>query len=190
MLTCVPIFAAILRVPFSIIAPLILVLCAIGAYSVHSSTFDVMLMLVFGVIGYLLKKCNYPLAPLVLAIVLGDKAEEAFRQSLLGSQGSLRRIPFQPAGQHDHDPRTDRAVLVGDPGRIYPLASGGRLNRNAAPLNPGATTIWIDFMTDQGRADRAAFLLCCAHCTRKYVICDNYGKFALVYWHNIYQIPA
>jgi putative tricarboxylic transport membrane protein len=47
------------------------------------------MMLVFGVIGYLLKKCNYPLAPLVLAIVLGDKAEEAFRQSLLGSQGSL-----------------------------------------------------------------------------------------------------
>jgi hypothetical protein len=75
----VPIFAAILRVPFSIIAPLILVLCAIGAYSVHSSTFDVVLMLVFGVVGYLLKKTNYPLAPLVLAIVLGDKAEEAFR---------------------------------------------------------------------------------------------------------------
>ena len=89
VLTCVPVFAAILRVPFSIIAPLILVLCAIGAYSVHSSTFDVMLMLVFGVLGYLLKKCNYPLAPLVLAIVLGDKAEEAFRQSLLGSQGSF-----------------------------------------------------------------------------------------------------
>jgi TctA family transporter len=56
---------------------------------VHNSTFDVMLMLGFGVLGYLLKKCNYPLAPLVLAIVLGDKAEEAFRQSLLGSQGSL-----------------------------------------------------------------------------------------------------
>src|ERR1700742_3875694 len=89
VLTCVPLFAAILRVPFSIIAPIILMFCAIGAYSVHSSTFDVMLMLVFGVIGYLLKKSNYPLAPLVLAIVLGDKAEEAFRQSLLGSQGSL-----------------------------------------------------------------------------------------------------
>jgi putative tricarboxylic transport membrane protein len=89
VLTCVPVLAAILRVPFSIIAPLILVLCAIGAYSVHNSTFDVVLMLVFGVIGYALKKCNYPLAPLVLAIVLGDKAEEAFRQSLLGSQGSL-----------------------------------------------------------------------------------------------------
>jgi putative tricarboxylic transport membrane protein len=47
------------------------------------------MMLVFGVAGYFLKKCNYPLAPMVLAIVLGDKAEESFRQSLLGSQGSL-----------------------------------------------------------------------------------------------------
>jgi len=46
-------------------------------------------MLVFGVAGYFLKKCNYPLAPLVLAIVLGDKAEESFRQSLLISQGGL-----------------------------------------------------------------------------------------------------
>ncbi len=89
VLTCVPIFAAILRIPFSIIAPLILVVCAIGAYTVHNSVFDVALMLVFGVLGYVLKKCNYPLAPLVLAIVLGDKAEETFRQSLLASQGSL-----------------------------------------------------------------------------------------------------
>jgi TctA family transporter len=89
VLTCVPLLAAILRIPFSIIAPVILVICAIGAYTVHNSTFDVVLMLVFGVVGYVLKKCDYPLAPLVLAIVLGDKAEEAFRQSLLGSQGSL-----------------------------------------------------------------------------------------------------
>src|SRR6476469_8027297 len=62
VLTCVPLFAAILRIPFSIIAPIILVLCAIGAYTVHNSTFDVVLMLVFGVVGYLLKKCGYPLA--------------------------------------------------------------------------------------------------------------------------------
>jgi putative tricarboxylic transport membrane protein len=89
VLTCVPMLAAILRIPFSIIAPVILVFCAIGAYSVHNSTFDVMLMMIFGVVGYVLKKCNYPLAPLVLAIVLGDKAEESFRQSLLASQGSL-----------------------------------------------------------------------------------------------------
>jgi putative tricarboxylic transport membrane protein len=56
---------------------------------VHNNTFDVVMMLVFGVAGYLLKKTNYPLAPMVLAIVLGDKAEEAFRQSLLASQGGL-----------------------------------------------------------------------------------------------------
>jgi putative tricarboxylic transport membrane protein len=89
VLTCVPLFAAILRIPFSIIGPIILVFCAIGAYTVHNSSFDVVLMLVFGLIGYALKKCGYPLAPMVLAIVLGDKAEEAFRQTLLGSQGGL-----------------------------------------------------------------------------------------------------
>src|SRR5262249_61860631 len=89
VLTCVPLFAAILRVPFSIIGPIILVMCAIGAYTVHNNTFDVVMMLVFGIAGYVLKKTNYPLAPMVLAVVLGDKAEESFRQSLLASQGSL-----------------------------------------------------------------------------------------------------
>ncbi len=89
VLTTVPLFASILRIPFSIIAPVILVICAIGAYTVHSSMFDVWLMLIFGVVGYVFKKLDYPLAPLVLAIVLGDRAEEAFRQSMLVSQGSL-----------------------------------------------------------------------------------------------------
>jgi putative tricarboxylic transport membrane protein len=89
VLTCVPLMAAILRIPFPVIAPVILVLCAIGAYTVHNNPFDVVMMMVFGVLGYVLKKCNYPLAPLVLALVLGDKAEESFRQALLGSQGSL-----------------------------------------------------------------------------------------------------
>ncbi|MBN9050804.1 MAG: tripartite tricarboxylate transporter permease [Rhizobiales bacterium] len=89
VLTCVPLFAAILRIPFSIIAPIILVICAIGAYTVHNSSFDVILMMVFGIVGYAMKKTGYPLAPMVLAIVLGDKAEEAFRQSLLASGGNL-----------------------------------------------------------------------------------------------------
>jgi TctA family transporter len=89
VLTSVPLFAAILRIPFSIIAPIILVICAIGAYTVHNSSFDVILMMVFGVAGYGMKKTGYPLAPMVLAIVLGDKAEEAFRQSLLASGGNL-----------------------------------------------------------------------------------------------------
>jgi putative tricarboxylic transport membrane protein len=89
VLTTVPWWAAILRIPFAVIAPVIIVICAIGAYTVHSSMFDVVLMLVFGVVGYLFKKLKYPLAPLVLALVLGDMAESSFRQSMLLSQGSL-----------------------------------------------------------------------------------------------------
>jgi putative tricarboxylic transport membrane protein len=89
VLTTVPLFAAILRVPFSIVAPVILVICAIGAYTVHSSMFDVWLMLIFGVMGYVFKKLDYPLAPLVLALVLGDRAEDAFRQAMLGSGGDV-----------------------------------------------------------------------------------------------------
>src|SRR6478736_6934661 len=90
VLTCVPLFAAILRVPFAIIAPVILVICAIGAYTVHNSMFDVWLMIVFGLLGYVFKKLDYPLAPLVLALVLGDRAEDSFRQSMLMSQGDMR----------------------------------------------------------------------------------------------------
>ena len=89
VLTCVPLFAAILRIPFSVIAPVIIVICSIGAYTVHNAIFDVWMMMVFGVLGYLFKKLQYPLAPLVLAIVLGDNAESAFRQSMLMSQGDM-----------------------------------------------------------------------------------------------------
>jgi putative tricarboxylic transport membrane protein len=90
VLTCVPLFAAILRIPFSIIAPIIVVICAIGAYTVHNAMLDIWLMLLFGVAGYVFKKLAYPLAPLVLALVLGDRAEDAFRQSMLMAQGDLR----------------------------------------------------------------------------------------------------
>ncbi|HUQ25570.1 MAG TPA: tripartite tricarboxylate transporter permease [Burkholderiales bacterium] len=89
VLTCVPLFAAILRIPFSVIAPIIIVICAIGSYTVHNSMFDVWMMLVFGIAGYAFKKLAYPLAPLVLAIVLGDRAEASFRQAMLVSQGEM-----------------------------------------------------------------------------------------------------
>ncbi|MFM9881677.1 MAG: tripartite tricarboxylate transporter permease [Burkholderiales bacterium] len=89
VLTCVPLFAAVLRIPFAIIAPVILVICAIGAFTVHNAMFDVWLMLAFGVVGYIFKKLDYPIAPLVLALVLGDRAETSFRQAMLGSQGDL-----------------------------------------------------------------------------------------------------
>ena len=89
VLTCVPLFAAILRVPFSVIAPIIIVICTIGSYTVHNSLFDVWMVVVFGIFGYLFKKLQYPLAPLVLAIVLGDNAESSFRQAMLVSQGDM-----------------------------------------------------------------------------------------------------
>jgi putative tricarboxylic transport membrane protein len=96
VLTTVPLFAAILRIPFSIVAPVILVICAIGAYTVHGSMFDVWLMLGFGVLGYVFKKLDYPLAPLVLALVLGDRAEDAFRQAMLGSGGEMAVFVSNP----------------------------------------------------------------------------------------------
>jgi putative tricarboxylic transport membrane protein len=89
VLSTVPLFASILRIPFSIIAPVIIVICAIGAYTVHSAMLDIWFMLLFGIMGYMFKKLDYPLAPLVLALVLGDKAEDSFRQSMLLSQGEL-----------------------------------------------------------------------------------------------------
>ncbi len=89
VLTTVPLFASILRIPFSIIAPVIIVICAIGAYTVHNAMLDIWFMLGFGVMGYVFKKLDYPLAPLVLALVLGDKAEDSFRQAMLVSQGDV-----------------------------------------------------------------------------------------------------
>jgi len=96
VLAFVPFFAAILRIPFAILTPLIVVLCAIGSYAVHNAMIDVWYMLIFGVIGYVFKKLDYPIAPLVLALVLGDMAENALRQSLIMSQGSLGILFTRP----------------------------------------------------------------------------------------------
>jgi putative tricarboxylic transport membrane protein len=96
VLAFVPLFAAILRIPFAILTPLIVVVCAIGSYAVHNSMIDVWYMIAFGVIGYAFKKLDYPLAPLVLALVLGDLAENALRQSLIMSQGSLAIFFVRP----------------------------------------------------------------------------------------------
>jgi putative tricarboxylic transport membrane protein len=96
VLSTVPLFASILRIPFSIIAPIIVVICAIGAYTVHNAMLDIWFMLLFGAIGYLFKKLDYPLAPLVLALVLGDKAEDSFRQAMLVSQGEVSILWSNP----------------------------------------------------------------------------------------------
>jgi TctA family transporter len=89
VLLTVPMFAALMRIPFFIIAPLILIIVTVGAFSVSGSYLDILLMTGFGVLGYLFKRLDYPIAPLVLAMVVGDKAEDAFRQAMLMSKGSL-----------------------------------------------------------------------------------------------------
>jgi putative tricarboxylic transport membrane protein len=85
----IPGFVSVLRMPFTILAPIIFVLCVIGGYAPTQSMHDVWLMLVFGVVGYLMRKLDYPMAPAVLAIVLGPLAETSMRQSLLISDGSF-----------------------------------------------------------------------------------------------------
>jgi putative tricarboxylic transport membrane protein len=89
VLTLVPAFAAINRIPFGILAPLIVILSSIGAYAVNNQILDLWIMLGSGVAGYLFKKLGYPLAPLVVALVLGDMTEQALRQSLIMGQGSI-----------------------------------------------------------------------------------------------------
>ncbi len=90
VLSTVPLFASVLRVPFSAIAPMIVVSCAVGAYAIQNAMFDIWMMLGFGVFGYIVKKIGYPLAPLTLALVLGSRTEDAFRLSMIGSGGDIK----------------------------------------------------------------------------------------------------
>lgn len=87
-LALIPVFVWVLKLPVNILVPMIFVLCIIGGYAPTQDMHDVWLMLIFGIIGYLLRKLDYPLAPVVLAIVLGPLAEISMRQSLLMNQGS------------------------------------------------------------------------------------------------------
>ena len=88
VLLLVPAFAAIIRIPFAILTPIIVVLASIGAYAVNNQVLDLWIMLVAAVAGYVFRKLQYPLAPLVVAIVLGNMMEQALRQSLIMAQGN------------------------------------------------------------------------------------------------------
>jgi putative tricarboxylic transport membrane protein len=88
-LAFIPLFIWVLRMPFTILAPVIFMLCVVGGYAPSQTMHDVWLIFIFGVVGYLMRKLDYPMAPAVLAIVLGPLAEKAFRQSLIGVQGDV-----------------------------------------------------------------------------------------------------
>jgi putative tricarboxylic transport membrane protein len=88
-LPLIGLWVKILRIPYYLLSPLILVICLIGAYSLNNSTVELMIMVLCGIVGYLMNKYGYPAAPLVLALVLGPMFEESLRQTLIMSKGSL-----------------------------------------------------------------------------------------------------
>jgi putative tricarboxylic transport membrane protein len=88
-LPLIPLWVQVLKVPYKILFPLILLFCIVGSYSLNNSTFDVMVMMIFGLLGYLFKKFEFEGAPLILAFVLGPMFETNLRQSLLFSKGNF-----------------------------------------------------------------------------------------------------
>jgi putative tricarboxylic transport membrane protein len=85
----IPAFVAVLRVPYTVLMGLIVVFSTVGAYSANNNLFDIWMMLGLGVLGYLMKKLDYPVVPLILALVLGKLAENSLRQALTLSGGSV-----------------------------------------------------------------------------------------------------
>jgi len=92
----IPIFIRVLAMPFTLLTPIIFVLCVLGVFATTDRMFDTWVMLLLGVGGYLLRKLNYPVAPAVLAIVLGPLAERSLRQSLISSQGDVTTFITRP----------------------------------------------------------------------------------------------
>jgi putative tricarboxylic transport membrane protein len=88
-LPLIPLWVRILRIPYSLLFPLILLFCLIGVYSLNNNFAEIIVMVFFGVFGYLMKKFEYEAAPLVFALVLCPILENAFRQSLMMSYGDL-----------------------------------------------------------------------------------------------------
>jgi len=95
-LPLVPLFAQILRVPYFVLYPAILGISVVGVYSVSHSLFDVWLLGIFGLLGYVMRKLDFPAAPLILGMVLGDGLERALRQSLMMSGGQLSVLVARP----------------------------------------------------------------------------------------------
>jgi len=95
-LPLIPLWVKVLRVPYYLLYPLILLFCLIGAYSLENSTADIMIMLIFGMLGFLMKKFRYEGAPMILALVLGQKVETSFRRSLIMSHGDFSIFISRP----------------------------------------------------------------------------------------------
>jgi len=95
-LPLIGIWVQLLKIPFRFLFPMIILFCVIGVYSISNSVFDIGVMIVFGLVGYIMRKCDYEPAPLVLAYVLGPMLEQAMRQSLIISDGSFMIFLTRP----------------------------------------------------------------------------------------------
>jgi putative tricarboxylic transport membrane protein len=95
-LPLVGLWARLLRIPYAILLPLILLFTLIGAYALNNNVWDIWIMIAFGVIGYIMRKLDYPAAPVVLALVLGPLMETNFRRSLAISQGDYTTFVTHP----------------------------------------------------------------------------------------------
>lgn len=95
-LPLIPLWVQILRVPYSLLFPLILIFSTVGSYAIRNNVGDLIVMIAFGFIGYLIKKLKFEPAPLILAFILGPLIEVAFRQSLTISRGNLAIFLTRP----------------------------------------------------------------------------------------------
>ncbi|WP_320959812.1 tripartite tricarboxylate transporter permease [Enterocloster bolteae] len=95
-----PLFVKIVSIPKRVLVPVIIVMCTVGSFAINNNYYDIIIMLIAGIVGYFMSKGGYPLSPIVLALILGPMAEGNFRRSLVMSQGSysifLQR-PFSAA---------------------------------------------------------------------------------------------
>jgi putative tricarboxylic transport membrane protein len=89
-------FASIIRTPLYLLMPTVMLLCLVGVYSVNNSVLDLWLMIGFGLLGYLLRRLKYDLAPLILALVLGPMMERSFREAMMISRGDLAVFVSRP----------------------------------------------------------------------------------------------
>jgi putative tricarboxylic transport membrane protein len=95
-LPLIGIWVQILKIPYRILSPLIVLFTIVGSYTLRKDPFDILLVIIFGVLGYFMKKFDYDSPPMILAFVLGDRMENAFRQSLIMSSGSFSIFTARP----------------------------------------------------------------------------------------------
>ena len=88
-LPLIGLFVQMLRVPYPILAPLIILFCLVGAYSVNNSLVDIWILIGFGILGYFIRRLHFDAAPLILALILGPIMEHSLRQSLMASRGDF-----------------------------------------------------------------------------------------------------